>query len=192
MRVARRAHLQAGDQRPILVDARKTAARSRAGSFAGTSVALRDYSMNAITAARVLVVDDREGTLSRALTGVLACHEVERARDAVEAIHRIDCAAHRPFDLIFCDLVRGDLPGPELWAYLSQNRKMAAKSIVFVASRPLKPKMRAFLATLPNVCVELPLNRTALDMLAIRHAPRADDTRYVRDARFYAPNVLSS
>lgn len=147
--------------------------------------------MNAINA-RVLLVDDREGTLCRALSGALARHEVERAHDAVEAIHRIDCAEHRPFDAIFCDLVRGDLPGPDLWAYLSRARKSAAKSIVFVASRPLKPEMRAFLAKLPNVCVELPLDVAALDMLAIRRASDAgSDPRSLRDARFQAPNVLN-
>jgi len=111
--------------------------------------------------ARVLVVDDREGTLSLALGRVLMGHDVETAHDAVEAIYRIDCSAHREFDVIVCDLARGDLPGPELWAYLSLSRKEAARRMVFVASGPLKPETRAFLAHVPNLCVELPLVPTS-------------------------------
>ena len=117
--------------------------------------------------ARILVVDHPQGALSLTLEHALARHDVEAARDAFDAIYRIDCAAH-PHDLIFCDLARGDLPGPELWAYLSLSRKSAAGRIVFVASAPLTLETKAFLARVPNLCVELPVDPEAFDALARR------------------------
>lgn len=117
--------------------------------------------------AHVLVVDPPQGTLSLALESALVRHELEFTRDAFDAIYRIDRAAH-PHDLIFCDLARGDLPGPELWAYLSLSRKSAARRMVFVASAPLRPETRAFLRQVPNLCVELPVDPEAFDALARR------------------------
>jgi hypothetical protein len=122
--------------------------------------------------AQILVVDYPQGTLSTALGPALARHKVDFARDAFDVIYRIDCAA-RPYDLLFCDLARGELPGPALWAYLSISRKNEAKRMVFVTSDPLRPEMRAFLTSIPNVCVELPLEAEALHMLAVRRASQA-------------------
>jgi hypothetical protein len=107
----------------------------------------------------VLVVDDAADGLTRALSDSLALHEVEVARDAFEAIYRIDCAT-RPYDVIFCDLARGDIPGPELWSYLSITRAEAARRMVFVASGPLRPETRRFLARTGNPYVELPRGPT--------------------------------
>jgi hypothetical protein len=46
-----------------------------------------------------------------------------------------------------------------------------ARRIVFVASRPPRPEAQAFLARVPNVCVELPFDDAeALDLLAVRRA----------------------
>jgi CheY-like chemotaxis protein len=119
--------------------------------------------------ARILVVDPPQGTLSLALDTALARHEVDRSRDAVDAIYRLDSAA-RPYDLIFCDLARGDVPGAELWAYLSLGRRDAAERIVFVASAPLQSESKAFLARVPNLCVQLPVDPEAFDALASRRA----------------------
>ncbi len=105
--------------------------------------------------ARVLVVDDAAHHLTDALSDTLVRHEVDFARDAFDAVYLIDCATE-PYDVIFCDLARGDLPGPELWAYLSITRAGAAERMVFVASSPLRPETRRFLARTGNPCVELP------------------------------------
>lgn len=109
--------------------------------------------------ARVLVVDDRRGVLSRALGAVVAGHEIEIAPDAVEAIHRIDCAV-RPHDVIFCAVEGGDLTGPELRAYLAIGRIRAAQRLVFVALRPPGPELRALLQGFENPYVELPRERS--------------------------------
>jgi hypothetical protein len=42
--------------------------------------------------------------------------------------------------------------------------------MVFVASGPLRLETRAFLTSVPNVCVELPLEAEALHILAVRRA----------------------
>jgi DNA-binding NtrC family response regulator len=118
--------------------------------------------------ARILVVDT-SGNLSLALEPALARHEAHFARDAFDAIYRIDCATHR-YDIVICDLARGDVPGPELWAYLSISRTDAARRMVFVASAPLESEAKAFLARVPNICVELPADPDAFDALARRRA----------------------
>jgi len=126
--------------------------------------------------ARVLVVDTPERALSRALAEGLAGHEVEVARDAFDAIYRIDCSGP-PYDAIFCDLAQGDLPGPELWAYLSLNRAPAAERMVFIASAPLRPETRTFLRCVPNHCVDLPVDADAIHALAVRRASHAVDRK---------------
>jgi hypothetical protein len=119
--------------------------------------------------ARILVVDDPEHTLSAALDGALARHQVDVAKDPVDTLYRIDCASP-PYDVVFCDVARGDLPGPELWAYLWNGRKGAAERIVFIASTPLAAEVRAFLDRVPNPCVWLPTDPEVLDALVNRRA----------------------
>jgi hypothetical protein len=104
---------------------------------------------------RALVVDGPHGALSSALHRGHV-HDLDFARDLVEALDRIDSAVP-PYDLIFCDLTSGEVPGPELWALLSIRRKVAASRVVFVATAPVNPSLRDFLARVPNVCVELPV-----------------------------------
>ncbi len=119
--------------------------------------------------ARVLFVDDSQCTLSFAFRRMLNRHDVDVAQDAFEAIYRIDCAPH-PYDVILCDLARGDLPGPELWAYLSLGRKHAAERMVFVASAPLPPETHAFVARIPNPCIDLPTDLDAFEAMVARRA----------------------
>jgi CheY-like chemotaxis protein len=118
----------------------------------------------------VLVVDDAEGRLTDSLAQSLAGYDVDVARDAFDAIYCIDCAS-RPYELIFCDLARGDLPGPELWAYLSITRSQAAARMVFVASGRQRPETIDFLAKTTNTFVQLPLT----PMIAAR-APKRERT----------------
>ncbi len=119
--------------------------------------------------ARVLLVDDHDRTLSSALGDALGEHEVETANDAFDAIYKIDCADDPP-DAIVCDLSRGDLPGPELWAYLCLTRRQAAERMVFVASEPLSKEARRFLRCVPNPCIELPTTASVMASLFRRRA----------------------
>ena len=105
---------------------------------------------------RVLVVDDADGPLSVGLAPSLARYAVDFARDPVSVLHHIDWATV-PHALIFCDMTRGDIPGPELWAYLSIRRRDAADRLAFVASTRLRPPALAFLSLVPNVRLALPL-----------------------------------
>jgi len=122
--------------------------------------------------ARVLVLDDHNRTLGDLLASALQNHSVEWTADVVDALYRIDCDGH-PFDVIFCDLVRGDVPGPELWSYLNITRPNAAKRIVFVASGPLSAEARAFIERVPNTLIEQPLDADGLGALAARRVSRS-------------------
>jgi hypothetical protein len=74
------------------------------------------------------------------------------------------------FNVILCDATRGEITGPELWAYLSRHRQAAAKRLVFVSSGPVPPDTRAFLARVPNAWLELPSDNDALRTFIARHA----------------------
>ena len=123
------------------------------------------------------MVDDLLGALSRALGAVVAGHEIEIAPDAIDAIHRIDCAV-RPHDVIFCAVEGGDLTGPELRAYLAMGRARAARRLVFVALRPPSADVRVLLKRFENPYVELPRERKTQGRAAparrrrARHAAR--------------------
>ena len=116
---------------------------------------------------RILLIDDPEHALFRALRALLTPHDVEVAQDALDAIHRIDCAV-RHHDVIFCDAADGELPGPLLWAYLSIGRAAAAHSMVLVARGIVRHEARMLVARVPVPCVHLPSNRKAIDALVAR------------------------
>jgi hypothetical protein len=128
---------------------------------------------------RILIVDDPQGSLSRCLRPFLSRHRVDVARDAFDAIYQVDCA-DRPYDIIFCDLAHGDVPGPELWAYLSISRGDSAERVVFVTSGLLSPSANAFLTRVPNPCISLPPSADVLDALADRPVPSAWPLRLAR------------
>jgi DNA-binding NarL/FixJ family response regulator len=140
----------------------------------------------AMRQARVLLVDDSEGTLSTALRTPLNQHQVEIARDAFEAIYRIDCAG-APHDAIICDLARGDLPGPELWSYLSLTRGPAAERMLFVTSGPLTVAARTFLRCVPNPCVDLRMGLDEL-LLLVDGGHRSPGPRKAADRSEHAPS----
>jgi hypothetical protein len=116
---------------------------------------------------RVLVVDNPGRTLIHALRAGLAGHDVEVVCDALDAIYRIDCA-EGSHDVVFCDLECGQLSGPELWAFLAQRRGRVADRVVFVASSPPRPETPAFLARVPNPCLQLPADAKAIDAIVTR------------------------
>lgn len=120
---------------------------------------------------KVLVVGPHP-LLLRALGERVAAVEVDVARDAFDAIDRIDCASS-PYGAIFCDIDRPDLPGPELWAYLSISRADAAARMVFVASGPPSLATQAFLDQVPNPCVHLPADLENIRSLVDRAHNRA-------------------
>ncbi|MGH7436491.1 MAG: hypothetical protein ACRENE_12530 [Polyangiaceae bacterium] len=123
------------------------------------------------TRPRVLVVDDADRHLTDSLAESLGGCDVDVARDVVDAIYRIDTASD-PYHLIFCDLARGDLPGPELWAYLSITRSDAAGRMVFVASEKLRPETMEFVRTTANTFVQLPQRRVGAGARPLlRNAP---------------------
>jgi len=128
---------------------------------------------------RILVVDEPEGPLSLSLRSGAGWHEMDFARDAFDAIDRIE-AASRPYDVILCDLARAELPGPELWAYLSVTFPDAAGRMAFVSSAPLLATAEAFLACIANRCVALPVDVATLVALA---RPRLPGSRYAPTSR---------
>ena len=121
---------------------------------------------------KALVVGSHPSLLC-ALEDRAHAYDVDVAKDAFDAIYPLDSGAS-PYDVIFCDINRDDLPGPELWAYLSVSRPEAAASMVFVASTPPPLEVQAFLERVPNPCVYLPEDVGSIEMLVRQRSMGAE------------------
>jgi hypothetical protein len=118
---------------------------------------------------RVLIVDDAVNTLSRTLEPYLGAREVELARDTFDVVYAIETALE-PYDALFCDLGRTDLPAWTLWAYLADGRANAADRMVFVASGRLSDEAKEFLDRVPNTVLDLTADGSVLEHLARRRS----------------------
>jgi len=112
---------------------------------------------------RLLVVDD-EPLVGRAIQRLLrdvADAEVEPSGRA--ALARF--ARGERFDLVLCDVMMPELPAPELHARLSAIDPAAAAGLVFMTGGAFTPREQAFLASVPNRCLEKPLDLAELRAL---------------------------
>ncbi|HXA95155.1 MAG TPA: response regulator [Candidatus Dormibacteraeota bacterium] len=78
----------------------------------------------------ILVVED-EGSVRELIANILLLdnHEVDTARDGVEALYRLE---HRPYDLIISDLQMPNLDGPGLHKALRKRYAQALPRVIFV------------------------------------------------------------
>jgi len=108
---------------------------------------------------RVLVIDD-ELAIARVLRSVLSQHDVtiaENGRDA-RAL-----AVSGAFDCILCDLLMPDLSGRELYELVRAEGRGLERQVVFMTGGAFAPSLRAFLASVPNVCLEKPFSLAAVE-----------------------------
>ncbi len=122
-----------------------------------------DAARSATRRPRVLVVDD-EPLVGRALRRALredADLEVEESSRA--ALARF--ARGERFDLVLCDVMMPELPGADLHAALERLDPALARSVVFMTGGAFSTREQEFLAAVPNVCLEKPLDFTRLRAL---------------------------
>ncbi|MGH7365724.1 MAG: response regulator [Candidatus Rokuibacteriota bacterium] len=92
----------------------------------------------------ILVVED-ESSLRELIANILLldAHEVDSARDGVEALYRIE---QRPYDLIISDLQMPNLDGPGLHAALRERFGQALPRVIFVTGHAGADQFVPFLA----------------------------------------------
>jgi PAS domain S-box-containing protein len=105
---------------------------------------------------RVLLVDD-EPLVGRALARALAddaeLHVETSPRAAVARLQRGE-----RFDLVLCDVMMPELPGADVHAALERLDPALARSVVFMTGGAFSDREQEFLASVPNACLEKPLD----------------------------------
>jgi CheY-like chemotaxis protein len=120
--------------------------------------------------ARVLVVDD-EPMVAKSLQLVLAKEfDVSRTTEAERALDWL--SAGESFDVILCDVMMPHMNGVELRNRVEQFSADQAARIVFITGGLLLPHVRLLLDSVPNTCLEKPLDLDGLREL-IRRRVRA-------------------
>jgi CheY-like chemotaxis protein len=109
---------------------------------------------------RLLVVDDEPMMLraiERWLDGEFETSTTTNPREAVAWV--IQGAR---YDAILCDLMMPAMSGMEVYQAIRAADADQARRIVFMTGGAFAPRALEFLASVPNACVEKPLERASL------------------------------
>jgi PAS domain S-box-containing protein len=104
---------------------------------------------------RILIIDD-EPLVLRAMRRLLDAHSVvavQKGEDALELL-----ASGQVFDIILCDLMMPSMTGMEVYERLSALGKGLERRVVLVTGGAVTEESRDFLARVPNLCFEKPLD----------------------------------
>ena len=82
---------------------------------------------------------------------------------ARDALGQLD--GGRVFDLILCDIMMSDMSGIDFHRALAIQAPDTAAQVVFMTGGAFTPSARTFLQTIPNRCVEKPIDRETIDEL---------------------------
>ena len=116
------------------------------------------------------MIDD-EVMVAKSLQLVLAGEfDVSRTTDPEQALEWL--SGGQSFDVILCDVMMPRMNGVELRNRVEQFSADQAARIVFITGGLLLPQVRALLDSVPNTCLEKPLDLEGLREL-IRRRVRA-------------------
>ena len=113
--------------------------------------------------ARILVIDDEPLFVSALTRSLEEEHEVVGLTSARDALGQLD--GGRVFDLILCDIMMSDMSGIDFHRALAIQAPDTAAQVVFMTGGAFTPSARTFLQTIPNRCVEKPIDRETIDEL---------------------------
>jgi CheY-like chemotaxis protein len=109
------------------------------------------------TRRRVLVIDD-EPAIVRTLCRSLAPHaEVTGEADPARALERI-LQAGTQLDVILCDVMMPGLTGIDLHERVARERPELAGCFVFITGGTYTARTRDYLARVPNLCLDKPVD----------------------------------
>jgi two-component system cell cycle sensor histidine kinase/response regulator CckA len=105
---------------------------------------------------RVLIIDD-EPTLTKVFAMALReqcdTHVCESGGLALEHL-----LSGPQYDLIFCDLMMGDLGGKQLYEALVVQAPGREQELIFMTGGVFDPEVAAFIERIPNACVDKPFD----------------------------------
>ena len=105
--------------------------------------------------ARVLLVDD-EPSIRAVYPEILrADYDVDVAATGREGLRMLSERAD--YDVIICDLAMPDIDGPAFYAELSAHAPQLLDRVVFYSGGLVTPRLREFIAKIPNVFLEKPI-----------------------------------
>jgi PAS domain S-box-containing protein len=105
---------------------------------------------------RVLVIDD-DKVLGNAFRMTLAREfDVRVVASGSEALSVL--ADDGTFDFIFCDLMMPEMSGMDVFAELLRRQPEVAEKVLFMTGGVYSPEVRAFIARVPNRCLQKPFD----------------------------------
>lgn len=120
---------------------------------------------------RVLVLDD-EPFILRILQRVLRAHDVTPVSNAHDAL---SLCLSNTYDVIFSDIMMPGMSGEDFYRMLANERPGEEDKIVFITGGTLIEEVLQFLDSVPNTCVEKPVNAQELNtLIETRVAERMD------------------
>ncbi len=123
-----------------------------------------------IRTGKILIVDD-EPLVARAIKRALGRHDTVVANSGRAALEHLE---QTQFDIVLCDLMMPDMTGMEVFAAVEDRWPEMTKRIVFVTGGAFTDAARNFLASIPNLAIEKPVNinelRALVDSLVARWA----------------------
>jgi PAS domain S-box-containing protein len=109
---------------------------------------------------RILILDDEEAVRHMLERMLCLQHEVVTAASGLEGQALL--AKDRAFDLIVCDLMMPDMTGMDLHAWLVTRDPALAGQVVFLTGGAFTPRAAEYLASVPNLRFEKPVDREGL------------------------------
>ena len=104
---------------------------------------------------RVLLVDDEELVRMAIVRMLRDRHDVVDVESARAAMQLLDAGLE--FDVILCDLVMPRISGTEFHAWLAEHHPLQRHKLVFLTAGVFTPQTQHYLASVPNPCLEKPL-----------------------------------
>ena len=112
---------------------------------------------------KVLIIED-EPEMRRNLLTILRLEKFEPL-GAENGRTGVRLAKTEKPDLVLCDVMMPEMPGADLHAEVVRVDPALARSIVFMTGGAFSAREQEFLARIPNVCLEKPLELPRLRAL---------------------------
>jgi DNA-binding NarL/FixJ family response regulator len=114
--------------------------------------------------ARILIVDDEPLVVTALCRGL--------PTDRIEGVHSVREAEALwertfPFDVVLCDVMMPNSNGADLYEKLRRKHPGAERRIIFMTGQAFSPNAREMLTTVPNRCLNKPIDAQEL-ALAVR------------------------
>lgn len=110
--------------------------------------------------ARVLVIDDDIQLLHAFERMLRRHHDVRVVRGGSEALRCFEETT--AFDVIICDLMMPEVDGKQVYEHVARHAPDLVRRIVFCSGGVFTERLRKFLATAGNICLEKPVDTDLL------------------------------